>query len=501
MIGGHVQMMFDAITTMAPNAAAGQVRALGTTGTKRSALTPDVPTVAEAGVPGYEATIWLGVMAPAGTPKAVVDKLNAEIDKVIARPDVKEAWAKQGAVPMVDDAGRVRQVPARRHREMGQGGEGFRHQGELTGAPANPHATRRCGVRLPISPLGQSWRRFRLADGARCAILAPDWWGGLMRMSLDWLPGLDLATGTFTLPLWAVGVAAALFVALIVIAVVRVGADRIRLAGLPRRRHRDRGRVRLDLRHPHRRARPGRRAPRARSARRRSGRPRGRAGLGHRLPRSDQHRDRRGRLRARRVREPRNGRGGDRLYRRRGSRCSPMRTNSPRGATRATNSQIAGLRRTVAADRYGLASQVLATRDGCTADACDAFGLVYDDKKLRANMRDRLFDVTVARYAVNWPTRTRPLASSGSGSSGRSRCRDRTCTFPSAPSIPPVSIMNCRAAGSRRRPAAAADRRRPTARRRPIRRRLPRRSRATAAAAAKNAARSAPLSLNPAPKQ
>ena len=101
VIGGHVQMMFDAITTMAPNAVAGQVRALGTTGLKRSELTPDVPTVAEAGVPGYEATIWLGIMAPAGTPKEIVDKLNAEINKVIARPDVKEAWAKQGAVPMV----------------------------------------------------------------------------------------------------------------------------------------------------------------------------------------------------------------------------------------------------------------------------------------------------------------------------------------------------------------------------------------------------------------
>jgi tripartite-type tricarboxylate transporter receptor subunit TctC len=101
VIGGHVQMMFDAITTMAANAKAGQVRALGTTGTKRSALTPDVPTVAEAGVPGYEATIWLGVMAPAGTPKPIVDKLNAEINKAINRADVKEAWAKQGAVPMV----------------------------------------------------------------------------------------------------------------------------------------------------------------------------------------------------------------------------------------------------------------------------------------------------------------------------------------------------------------------------------------------------------------
>ena len=101
VIGGHVHMMFDAITTMAANANAGQVRALGTTGTKRSELTPDVPTIAEAGVPGYEATIWLGIMAPAATPKAIVEKLNAEINKAIGRPEVKEAWAKQGAVPMI----------------------------------------------------------------------------------------------------------------------------------------------------------------------------------------------------------------------------------------------------------------------------------------------------------------------------------------------------------------------------------------------------------------
>ena len=104
VIGGHVHMMFDAITTMAQNVTAGQVRAIGTTGTKRSALTPDVPTVAEAGVAGYEATIWIGIMAPAGTPKPIVDKLNAEINKVIERPDVRDAWAKQGAVPMVMSA-------------------------------------------------------------------------------------------------------------------------------------------------------------------------------------------------------------------------------------------------------------------------------------------------------------------------------------------------------------------------------------------------------------
>ncbi|MBM3530373.1 MAG: tripartite tricarboxylate transporter substrate binding protein [Alphaproteobacteria bacterium] len=99
VIGGHVHMGFDAITTMAQNAQAGKVRALATTGAQRSSIMPNVPTVSEAGVPGYEATIWLGVMAPANTPKPVVDKLNAEINKILDRADVKEAWAKQGAVP------------------------------------------------------------------------------------------------------------------------------------------------------------------------------------------------------------------------------------------------------------------------------------------------------------------------------------------------------------------------------------------------------------------
>ncbi|HEY1543005.1 MAG TPA: tripartite tricarboxylate transporter substrate binding protein [Xanthobacteraceae bacterium] len=100
VLGGQVQMMFDAITTMAPNVKAGQVRALATTGTKRSSVLPDVPTVAEAGVPGYETTIWLGIMAPKGTPQAVVDKLNAEIEKAVKQPELVAAWAKQGATPM-----------------------------------------------------------------------------------------------------------------------------------------------------------------------------------------------------------------------------------------------------------------------------------------------------------------------------------------------------------------------------------------------------------------
>ncbi len=101
ILSGQVQMMFDAITTMGPNARAGKVRALATSGKTRSNVMPDLPTVAEAGVPGYEATIWLGVVAPKGTPKAIVDRLNAEITKVTTSPEVKAAWAKQGASPLV----------------------------------------------------------------------------------------------------------------------------------------------------------------------------------------------------------------------------------------------------------------------------------------------------------------------------------------------------------------------------------------------------------------
>jgi len=100
VMSGQVEMMLDAITTMAPIAKAGRVRALGTSGRTRSTVTPDVPTIAEAGVKGYETTIWIGIMAPAGTPRAAVERLNAEITKVTSRADVKKIWGEQGAVPM-----------------------------------------------------------------------------------------------------------------------------------------------------------------------------------------------------------------------------------------------------------------------------------------------------------------------------------------------------------------------------------------------------------------
>ena len=101
VLGGQVDMMFDAVTTMNEYAKAGRVRPLATTGKARSSVLPNVPTMNEAGVAGYEAVIWLGVMAPKATPPAIVNRLNAEIRRIVARPEVRDEWAKQGAVGML----------------------------------------------------------------------------------------------------------------------------------------------------------------------------------------------------------------------------------------------------------------------------------------------------------------------------------------------------------------------------------------------------------------
>ena len=101
VIGGQVDMMFDAVTTMNEFVKENKVHALATTGSRRSAITPNIPTVNESGVPKYEATIWLGIMAPKGTPAEVVTILNNSIRKIIAQQDVKDTWAKQGALPLV----------------------------------------------------------------------------------------------------------------------------------------------------------------------------------------------------------------------------------------------------------------------------------------------------------------------------------------------------------------------------------------------------------------
>jgi len=101
VLGGQVDMMFDAVPTMTEHIKAGKVKAMGTTGTARSSVMPDLPTISEAGVPKYEATIWLGLMAPKATPPALVERLNAEVSRIVGAPETAKAWNAQGAMPMV----------------------------------------------------------------------------------------------------------------------------------------------------------------------------------------------------------------------------------------------------------------------------------------------------------------------------------------------------------------------------------------------------------------
>jgi tripartite-type tricarboxylate transporter receptor subunit TctC len=101
LLGGQVDLMFDAVTTMVEQVKAGKVKAIATTGKSRSAVLPNVPTVHESGVPNYEATIWLGVLAPKGTPAPVVNRLNEAISRIVGQPEVQQGWTQQGATGMV----------------------------------------------------------------------------------------------------------------------------------------------------------------------------------------------------------------------------------------------------------------------------------------------------------------------------------------------------------------------------------------------------------------
>ena len=96
LIGGQVDVMFDNVPNVIGHVRAGKMKALAVSTATRSALAPDVPTVAEAGVPGYELSVWFGVLAPAGTPREIIARLNTEIVKVLNSADVRERFAKQG---------------------------------------------------------------------------------------------------------------------------------------------------------------------------------------------------------------------------------------------------------------------------------------------------------------------------------------------------------------------------------------------------------------------
>jgi len=99
LIAGQVQLMLEGLNSIAPHAKAGRVRPLGVSGVKRSEALPDVPTIAEAGVPGYEVSTWNGIVAPVGTPRALVAQLNTEINRTLATPAISERFAAVGAEP------------------------------------------------------------------------------------------------------------------------------------------------------------------------------------------------------------------------------------------------------------------------------------------------------------------------------------------------------------------------------------------------------------------
>ncbi len=96
VLGGHVQLLFGAVATSLPHVQAGKLRALAVTGAQRSSVAPNVPTVAESGFPGFEVVQWFGAFAPAGTPRHIVVKLNAELNRAMRLPDVQEGFARQG---------------------------------------------------------------------------------------------------------------------------------------------------------------------------------------------------------------------------------------------------------------------------------------------------------------------------------------------------------------------------------------------------------------------
>ncbi len=100
LMGGHVQLMFGSIPSTMPQVRAGKLRLLAISSAKRSAVLPNTPTLAESGVAGYELTSWYGALAPAGTPAAIVNRLNSEMVKVLHHPEVKSRLTDEGAEPV-----------------------------------------------------------------------------------------------------------------------------------------------------------------------------------------------------------------------------------------------------------------------------------------------------------------------------------------------------------------------------------------------------------------
>ena len=126
LIAGQTQLMFATSLSVMPHIKSNRVRALAVTTAKRARVMPELPTVAEAGVPGFEAATWHGVLVPAGTPAAIVDKLNAEINRMLLSPDVRERLESLGAEIV---GGTPRELAAHIQREIPKWGKVVRAAG------------------------------------------------------------------------------------------------------------------------------------------------------------------------------------------------------------------------------------------------------------------------------------------------------------------------------------------------------------------------------------
>jgi tripartite-type tricarboxylate transporter receptor subunit TctC len=113
LMGGEIQIALAGLATVLPHAKAGRLKALAVTGAKRARIAPDVPTVAESGVPGYQFDVWYGLVFPGGTPRAIVQKANAEVVALLKKPDIATRFATAGVEPQTTTVEGFRDLMAR----------------------------------------------------------------------------------------------------------------------------------------------------------------------------------------------------------------------------------------------------------------------------------------------------------------------------------------------------------------------------------------------------
>ncbi len=120
LLGGHLSLMFDVVLTTLPHMKAGRLRVLGVSSLQRAEVAPEVPTVAENGLPGFEALVWFGLFAPAGTPPEIVNRLSSEVGTIVGQPKLRETFATQGLTPVGSNSQEFAAKVAREHGIWGK---------------------------------------------------------------------------------------------------------------------------------------------------------------------------------------------------------------------------------------------------------------------------------------------------------------------------------------------------------------------------------------------